>query len=120
MAKLTFEDFARVLDEVISRIPPQYLRGLNGGFNLQEGKKREGGYLILGEYIESDVLGSIIIFYYGSFVELLRDEPLETWEAEIRETVLHELQHHLEAMAGRDDLAREEMEELYKALQKEK
>jgi len=120
MAKITFERFAEMLDEVINRIPPRYLHGLNGGFNLKEGKKREGGYLIMGEYIESDVLGSIIMFYYGSFVELLRNEPLEVWEEEITETVLHELQHHLEAMAGRDDLAREEMEELAKALQKEK
>ena len=120
MAILTFERFAEVLDEVIGRIPPRYLRGLTGGFNLQDGKKREGGYLILGEYIESGMLGSFIMFYYGSFVDLLRGEPVESWEAEITETVLHELQHHLEYMAGRDDLAREEMEELARALQKEK
>lgn len=39
MAILTFERFAEVLDEVIGRIPPRYLRGLTGGFNLQDGKK---------------------------------------------------------------------------------
>jgi hypothetical protein len=107
MAILSFEQFAEMLDQVVSRIPPRYLRGLNGGFNLQKDKKRQGRYFIMGEYIESGILGCIIMFYYGSFVELLKDKPIEVWEAEIIDTVLHELQHHLESMAGRDDLARE-------------
>jgi hypothetical protein len=54
------------------------------------------------------------VFYYGSFVALLKDEPWKAWEAEIMDTVLHELQHHLEAESGRDDLARKEIEELAK------
>ncbi len=32
------------------------------------------------------------------------------------DTVLHELQHHLESQAGLDDLARMELEELAKTL----
>ena len=35
------------------------------------------------------------------------------------DTVLHEMQHHLEAQAGRDDLARSEVEELAKALRRD-
>ena len=52
-------------------------------------------------------------------MEVLKDKPLEIWETEIMETVRHELRHHLEAQAGRDDLVREEMAELAKALHEE-
>ena len=54
-------------------------------------------------------------FYYGSFVDLL-EETEEVWKEEIQDTVLHEMQHHLESLAGRDDLARQELEELARAL----
>lgn len=117
MDKPSFDQFAEMLDQVIERIPPRYLRDLTGGFNLQKGKKRDGKYFIMGEYIEDYILGSFIMFYYGSFVELLKGEPIEAWETEIIDTVLHELQHHLESMAGRDDLARREIEELARELQ---
>lgn len=112
MAKLSFTEFTDLLDRAINNIPPQFCRDLNGGFNVQKGKKREGSYYILGEYVEGGHLGCFIVFYYGSFVALLEDEPREAWEAEIIDTVLHEMQHHLEAQAGRDDLARQEIEEL--------
>jgi hypothetical protein len=117
MAKPSFEKFADMLDQVANRIPPRFCRDLTGGFNLQKGKKQDGEYWIMGEYIEDDLLGCFIVFYYGSFVEVMKDEPMEAWEAEIAETILHELQHHLEARAGTDDLARAEKEELEKALQ---
>lgn len=119
MAKPTFNEFTKMLERAINHIPPRFCRDLTGGFNVQKGKKREGPYYILGEYVEGDHLGCFIVFYYGSFVALLEDEPWEAWEAEIMDTVLHELQHHLEAKAGRDDLARQEIEELAKALRKE-
>jgi hypothetical protein len=51
-----------------------------------------------------------------SFVALLQDEPRQAWEAEIMDTVLHELQHHLESRAGREDLARREIAELARVL----
>ncbi|MBP1761193.1 MAG: hypothetical protein H6Q64_735, partial [Firmicutes bacterium] len=74
---------------------------------------------IMGEYVEDGLGGCFIVFYYGSFVALLSDDPLEVWKEEIIDTVLHEVQHHMEAQAGRDDLARQEMEELAQALKKE-
>lgn len=119
MAKPSFDKFADMLDQAVNRIPAHFLRDLNGGFNLLKKKKQEDDYYILGEYVEDDHLGCFIVFYYGSFLELLQNEPGEVWEAEILDTVLHELQHHLEARAGRDDLARQEMEELAQALRQE-
>lgn len=112
----TLEEFAEMLDKAIENIPERFIRSLTGGFNLEENKKRDGDYYIMGEYIEDGFLGCFIMFYYGSFKALLADEPLPVWEEEILDTVLHELQHHLESMAGRDDLAQKEMEELARAL----
>ena len=120
MGKPSFNKFAAMLDGAIDRIPPRFLRNLTGGFNLRKGKKREGEYYILGEYIEDGFTGCFIVFYYGSFVGLLGDEPEDCWEAEIMDTVLHEMQHHLESLAGRDDLAQKEIEELTKALHEER
>ncbi|MEA4925504.1 MAG: metallopeptidase family protein [Syntrophomonadaceae bacterium] len=116
MVKPSFDKFTDMLDQAVNCIPPRFCRELTGGFNVQKRKKREGEYYILGEYVEGGHLGCFIVFYYGSFVELLKDEPEEVWEAEIMDTVLHEMQHHLEALAGREDLARKEIAELAQAL----
>jgi hypothetical protein len=118
MARISFDKFAEMLDKAVNRVPPRFLQDLTGGFNLQPEKKRRGGYYIMGEYVHGGHLGCFIVFYYGSFVELLQNEPLEVWEEQIMETVLHELQHHLETEAGRDDLARQEKEDLVKAIRK--
>jgi len=120
MAKPSFDKFATMLDQAVDSIPSHFLRDLTGGFNLWKGKKREGDYYIMGEYIEDGMGGCFIVFYYGSFVELLEDEPETCWKSEIIDTVLHEMQHHLESLAGRDDLGQKEIEELERALQKGK
>lgn len=119
MAKPSYDQFVEMLDQAVNRIPPYFSRELSGGFNVQRGKKREDGYYIMGEYVEGGHLGCFIVFYYGSFVALLKDDPLQVWEEEIMDTVLHEMQHHLESLAGRDDLARQEMQELEKIMRSE-
>lgn len=108
----TFDEFADMLDQAIERIPERFLRSLTGGFNVQKETKQDGEFYIMGEYIEDEWLGKFIMFYYGSFKALLGNQPRARWEEEIMDTVLHELQHHLESLAGRDDLAQKEMEEL--------
>lgn len=118
--KPSFDAFVQMVDRAVDRVPPRFCRGLTGGFNVQKSKKRDGGYYIMGEYTIDGLLGSFIVFYYGSFLAVLDDAPLSEWEAEIDDTVLHELQHHLEAMAGRDDLARKEAQELAEAMRREK
>ena len=49
-------------------------------------------------------LRSTVVLYYGSFVELAGLDPAFPMDDEIRETVLHEIQHHLEDAAGAGDL----------------
>ena len=42
--------------------------------------------------------------YYGSFRELARLDPAFDWEAELWETITHEVRHHRESNAGEDAL----------------
>lgn len=68
----------------------------------------------MGEYLEDPGLGRLVILYYGSFRESLGSAPENEWNEEIEETILHELRHHVESLAGIDDLSVEEMFELHK------
>ncbi len=69
----------------------------------------------LGEYLDPgpptvlapEGLGRHIALYYGSFLAVA-DQGFD-WEAEAWETLLHELRHHLESLAGREDLALEDL-----------
>lgn len=116
MINLSFDQFAEMVDNAVDLIPPRFCRDLTGGFTVQEKMKSDGRYITMGEYVEGGHLGCFIVFYYGSFAALLNNKPIEVWQKEIRDTVLHEMQHHLESMAGRDDLARQEIAELAQAL----
>lgn len=110
--ELDIDRFTDLAGEIIDEIPEKFLRDLNGGFNIVEECKKDGEYLIMGEYLQDDILGCTIILYYGSFVELLGDCGADQWQRELKETVLHELRHHIELMAGVDYLSREEEAEL--------
>jgi hypothetical protein len=47
---------------------------------------------------------SVVALYWGSFRELARADPGFDWEREMWDTLTHELRHHLESLAGEDDL----------------
>ncbi|MCB9682512.1 MAG: metallopeptidase family protein [Alphaproteobacteria bacterium] len=51
---------------------------------------------------------SRITLFYGSFVHIAALEDDFDWEAELAETLRHELQHHMEWRAGEDDLGDED------------
>jgi hypothetical protein len=46
----------------------------------------------------------MVVLFYGSFRNLARLDPDFDWEAEIYETVEHEIRHHLESLANQDQL----------------
>lgn len=52
---------------------------------------------------EGDVQSDLHL-YHGSFRALSQRDPEFDWEAELWETILHELLHHREAAAGTDEL----------------
>lgn len=112
MAKLDLNAFTRLAGAISDELPSRLLRDLNGGISVLPGKKKDGKYFLMGEYIEDPILGRSIFIYYGSFREVLGDAPQGEWEEELRETIVHELRHHVESLAGVDDLSVEEEEEL--------
>ena len=107
MTRLSFPAFRTLADRLADELPPDLTRNLNGGILAVPKRVKRGGYWILGEYVE-DLMGRTVYLYHGSFRELFAGEPREVWEEEIRETLVHELTHHVEALAGVDDLTREE------------
>ncbi|HEX9886484.1 MAG TPA: hypothetical protein VGA70_08355 [Longimicrobiales bacterium] len=58
----------------------------------------------LSDFDGPDTVRSVVRVYYGSFRNLARLDPDFDWEAEIYETVEHEVRHHLESLARRDEL----------------
>ncbi len=114
MAVMTLREFQDVTHAIVERLPEGLFTNLNGGITVQPQMCADTrkDRVTLGEYIEDPVMGQFIVLYYGSFRNLFRDDPISVWSREIEETVLHELRHHVEALAGLDDLSREEeMEE---------
>lgn len=106
---LTIEEFEELANELYDEIPPQFLEGLSGGIIISEEAEQRDPDLpdvyILGEYVEDHYgLGRYIVLYYGSFAALFADEPFEVWEDELWETMVHEIRHHVESLAGVHDL----------------
>lgn len=53
-------------------------------------------------------VSSVIRVWFGSFVHIASEDDDFDWEEELRETIRHELQHHLEWRSGVDHLGRED------------
>ncbi len=111
-AALSLEEFVSLATALIDGIPERLCTELNGGFLMLPDVKRDGDFYVMGEYVEDGIMGCSIILYYGSFVHLLEDCSPEEWKEELWDTIVHELRHHLESLAGVDDLVREEMAEI--------
>lgn len=104
--------FRKTAEQILSELPPDLFRQLNGGVVVLPGARNDGEYMVMGEYIEDPGLGSIIVLYYGSFAGELEEASEDQWVEEIEETILHELRHHVESLAGVDYLGEEEEREL--------
>jgi len=102
----SIDEVNSLLDDMAETFPEALFHGLNGGINLLEEalpdkEFPEGEMYILGEYCE-DMLGRYINLYYGSFAALAQREKWDrdTWLAELRTTLSHELTHHIEELSG--------------------
>ncbi len=103
-----YEEFSRLLQEMVESVPPEFLRGLSGVFAVREEKRDRSlvDVFLLGEYHER-ADGKYVYLYYGSFLAMgWRDA--RKFEREMRDTLLHELEHHWEEAAGLPDLREED------------
>lgn len=103
---LTFDQAGDLLDGLMEAFPPALFDGLNGGVHLVEDALPDPEFpqaelYIMGEYCE-DLLGLYINLYYGSFAAVAEREEWtpEDWRAELRQTLSHELTHHMEGRSG--------------------
>ncbi|HEX6693363.1 MAG TPA: metallopeptidase family protein [Longimicrobiales bacterium] len=112
---MTFEAFERAARKVWAEIPSHFKSGVDGMLVEAEAARHPGleEVFTMGECVTEswpsdfggpDTTRSMVVLYHGSFVEVARDTPDFDWDGEIWETLTHELQHHLESLAGDDAL----------------
>ncbi len=112
---MTFDEFSRVAQEVFQGIPAPYREGIEGVTTVErvETHPELPDVVTLGECLTQDyhsdwqgpeTTRSRVILYYGSFRQIAQDDPDFDWMGELRETLTHELKHHLESLADEDAL----------------
>jgi len=116
---MKYIEFEALAWEMWDEIPDEYKEGVDGLVIRREALPHAAlpDVYTLGEChtepYPSEVGGpdttrSVVVLYYGSFWRLSRLDDEFDWEAELWETITHELQHHLESLASEDAL--EEMD----------
>lgn len=107
------DEFTALVEQVVEEIPQEFFRGLNGGVLVLEGAKGHPhgppGTLILAEYVVRPWLGRHIALYHGSFARASRGVDEMSLKEKIRDTLMHELVHHLEHQAGVNQLGKEDV-----------
>ena len=112
---MDFESFEREARQVFEDIPPGYREGVDGLTVHRRPLRhpRFPGIYTLGECVTEsypsnwegpETVRSVVLLYWGSFRALAGSNPGFDWSEEIWETLTHELRHHLESLADRDDL----------------
>ena len=114
---MTIDEMQEALDELAEELPQVFYKELNGGILLlPEAKESEysrkgqgiGDLFTLGEYHHGGAMGNYIKIYYGSFERIFSHLTDEEMKNELRRTLRHEFRHHIETLAGDDDLADED------------
>lgn len=111
---MDYETFHHLAHQMFDEIPPRFRAGVRA---LRVDRRMEPhpeirGIYTLGEcwteewpdYGGQGSVQSDLHLYHGSFRALAAQDPRLDWEAELWETILHELLHHREAAAGTDEL----------------
>jgi len=120
---MELDEFTDYISELLdTEIPPILLKGLNLGVIVSPELKvseDEPQFIIMGHYVKNR-LGKQIILYYGSFSHFYSTKSSEKWKKKILSTLKHELTHHVEALAGQEDLAKKERLEVHLRKKKKK
>lgn len=111
----SFSEFRRTALEAFEAIPERFRDGVDALVASEDAVPHPSlpdiytlGHcdteFYLSEWDGPETVRSVVVLYYGSFVELARLDSDFDWRAEIYETVEHEVRHHLESLAGEDQL----------------
>jgi len=115
---VTIDEAQDILEKVAEGLPHEFYKELNGGIILlpdvmQSREPWAKNLYTLGEYIVSHSMGRYIAIYYGSFEHVFGAYASEEEIAEeLRKTLIHEFTHHLEDLAGENDLEKEDEQRL--------
>lgn len=119
---VTFEEFEKMIEEMVGDIPEQFMEGLQGVHVLPDEVVEDEfeDVVRMGEYLDpgpadflggGEGLGRHVAIYYGSFAVIASSDPEFDWEEEAWETLTHELRHHVESLAGEDWLVQDDERE---------
>jgi predicted Zn-dependent protease with MMP-like domain len=109
---ISLQEFADRARAAFEEIPPEFRERVAGPVIVPDARRHPEvrGVFTLGECVHAPdfagggELSSTVVLYYGSFVELAARDPDFDVEAEIVETVRHEVQHHVEDQVGHPGL----------------
>jgi predicted Zn-dependent protease with MMP-like domain len=112
---MDFATFEKIAREVWQQIPERFRQGVDGLIIERDAHSHpdHDDFFTLGECVTEaypseyggpDTIRSAVVLYYGSFRAIALENADFDWQHEIHETVLHELQHHLEHLAEEDAL----------------
>ncbi len=114
---MRLREFLRTAEREFEAVPAEFRRGVAGPVVVRRAKRHPflPKYYTLGQCVPvPETLSpegerrSTVFLWYGSFVACAMRDPGFDMEEEIRETVRHEIQHHLEDRAGAPDLRDED------------
>lgn len=113
---MTLQEFEKVARDIWQHIPDSYKEGIDA-LIIEESihtHPEHEDFFTLGECVTEtypsefggpDTTRSAVVLYHGSFAQVADEDDEFPWAGEIEETILHELQHHLEHLAEDDALA---------------
>ena len=112
---MKFDEFEASALRHWEKVPAEFKRGVDRIMIERDARAHEDldEIYTMGECITEnfpsdfggpDTTRSAVVLYYGSFLRLSHLDSEFDWEREIWDTLTHELQHHLEALADEDAL----------------
>ena len=99
---LTYEEAQEALNQEIDALPPGIFKDLNCGVTLIPDTMYDAnGLLVLGQYhVQPRGLGRYVTIHYGSMIMAYGYLSAAAFREKIKDTLHHELTHHLENLAG--------------------
>jgi len=119
---LTYEDLQEALTQIIDALPPYIFKDLNFGVTLLPDTTYDAnGLLILGQYhVQPRGLGRYVTIHYGSMITAYGHLCASAFQEKVKNTLHHELTHHLESLAGDRSLEIKDAQDIRKMLNNRK